>query len=368
MMRVALIAGNLAREGGIARYCRELLAALGRRDDVALIVVAPPEADAVLERLAPPNLAAFVPLGGRGQLGRALWEQHRLDRLLDAYDADIVHSTNHLLPRTARPTVLTVHDVFILTWPQQYARLKRALLPTQFRAAVRAATAVISVSHTTGDQLAALEPTAGAKTVVIEHALPTGLTTVTPEPVAALGDTRFALTVGDLSPRKNVDLLLDVWPAVHSATGLVLVIVGGAGWRSTATQRRVEGVAVTGTVHWLRDLPDAELRWCYEHAVTALIPTFDEGYGIPMIESLAFGCPVLASTAPALVEVAHGYAQHLSPDDATAWRDAIVDTAEAPRRPRVCLGLPSWDENAARTVATYEHACALSRGLGREHA
>src|SRR5438034_159280 len=81
----------------------------------------------------------------------------------DACDVDIVHSANHLLPRTARPTVLTVHDVFILTWPQQYPRVKRALLPAQFRAAVRAATAVISVSNTTRDRLAALEPAAAEK-------------------------------------------------------------------------------------------------------------------------------------------------------------------------------------------------------------
>jgi glycosyltransferase involved in cell wall biosynthesis len=185
--------------------------------------------------------------------------------------------------------------------------------------------------------------------------------------VAGLEDRPFALTVGDLSPRKNVEVLLDVWPAVHSATGLVLVIVGGAGWRSTATQRRVEELAGTGAVRWLRDLPDAELRWCYEHAVMALIPTFDEGYGIPVIESVAFGCTVLASTAPALVEVAHGHAQHVPAHSATAWRDAIVANAEMPRRAPVHLGLPSWDEHAARTVATYEDACALSRRRGPEH-
>src|SRR4029079_14784379 len=101
----------------------------------------------------------FVPSGGRGQLGRALWTQHRLDDVLEEHDVDVVHSTNHLLPRPARPTVLTVHDVFILTWPQQYARPKRVLLPAQFRAAVRAATAVISVSATTRDRLRRLEAT-----------------------------------------------------------------------------------------------------------------------------------------------------------------------------------------------------------------
>src|SRR4029079_12348713 len=130
------------------------------------------------------------------------------DDVLEEHDVDVVHSTNHLLPRTARPTVLTVHDVFILTWPQQYARPKRVLLPAQFRAAVRAATAVISVSDTTRDRLAALEPTAAAKTLLTEHALPPGLTTATPEPVSGLVDARFALTVGDLSPRKNVNVLL----------------------------------------------------------------------------------------------------------------------------------------------------------------
>jgi glycosyltransferase involved in cell wall biosynthesis len=160
--------------------------------------------------------------------------------------------------------------------------------------------------------------------------------------------------VGDLSPRKNVAMLLDAWARVHTATGLTLAVAGAGGPHSAALRDRL-AAQVDGSVRWLHEIDDRQLRWAYEHARVVLVPSLEEGFGLPIVEARAFGAAVVASQDPALVEVGAsvGGVVHVPASDPDAWCAAIAGAALTHRDggpPRIPSGATTWDEHAARVV------------------
>jgi glycosyltransferase involved in cell wall biosynthesis len=358
-LRVGLLADTIDKPGGIPRYTRELVAALGRRADVRLVVAAPGSATATVELLAADRLEELVTIPSEAQLQVALWERYRSGAAFARAGAEVVHGTKHLVPRGMPRTVLTVHDLMTITRARESRLAKRVLLPAQFRASLRQATRLLAVSGATRDRIAALEPRWGAKTVVIPNGLSDHLLTAPSRPVPELATRPFALVVGDLSPRKNVALLLRIWPEVAAVTGLVLAVVGHEGPHSDDARRDLAALEARGIARWVQGATDGALRWCYEHATVVLFPSLEEGFGFPVLEALAFDAPMIASTDPALVEVSAGSerVRHVDGRDDDTWRDAIVTAAavvrsppSAPHRPS---GASTWDEHAAAVVGLY---------------
>jgi glycosyltransferase involved in cell wall biosynthesis len=359
-LRIGVLADTIDRPGGIGRSTHELVAALGRRDDVRLVVAAPQSASDLVHELAGDNLDAMIDIPAWGQMGIALWERHSSGREFAKAGAELVHGAKHLVPRTALPTVLTVHDVMTITRAHESALVKRLVLPRQYRTSLAAATRLIAVSQATADRLTDVDPRWTAKTVVAPNGLSHKLLDTEPEPVANLVDSRFALVVGDLAPRKNVGLLLELWPEVaRDAAGFRLVVLGHPGPHSEATTHALAALERQGVAVWLRGAGDGALRWCYEHATVVLFPTLEEGFGFPLLEALTFGAPVIASTDPALVEVSPGSTgvTHLDPADRWAWIDAITRAASArrepPGEPRLPAGALSYDENVELLMPVY---------------
>lgn len=344
------------------RFTRELIRALGNRSDVELVVAVHPDARMALDELRVPNLVDVAVTRGGGQIARSLWERYGLGRALERSGVRVVHGTKHLLPRTKLPTVLTVHDLLPITWPQQYTFAKRALLPRHFRRSLNEATVLLAVSNATAERLARLDTALGAKTVVAQNGLSFELLNTEPRPPAAPPAGPFALVVGDLSPRKNVSFLIDIWERVASATdGLRLVAVGPDGWRGEGTRRRLEELARRGRAHWARHVDDAELRWYYEHASVVLAPSLEEGFGLPVGEALSLGARVIASDDAALVEVSQGRAVHLPSDDAAAWIEAIRDAGARAVQPEPPPVFATWADHAARSVEAYHAAVRAHR-------
>ncbi|HEY3725261.1 MAG TPA: glycosyltransferase family 1 protein [Acidimicrobiia bacterium] len=361
ILRVGVLADTIDRPGGIARYTEELVAALARRDDVRLVVAAPAAASGRVEALAGARLDAMVTIPTVGQLRMALWERYTSGAKFEKAGVQLVHGTKHLVPRTSLPTVLTVHDLMTITRARESALAKRMFLPRQYRTSMRSATRLLSVSRATRDRIVAIDGRWGAKTVVVPNGLSHALLDVTPRPVPGLAAARFALVVGDLAPRKNVEMLLDLWPDVASeATDFPLVVLGHPGPHSADTTRRLAELEHRNLAIWLRGASDGELRWCYEHATVVLLPTLEEGFGFPLLEALTFGAPSIASTDAALVEVsaASPEVEHLDIRDREAWRRAVVRAAgrpprEPPAHPVTPPGAVSWDENAGEVMDLY---------------
>jgi len=171
-----------------------------------------------------------------------------------------------------------------------------------------------------------------------------------------LQDVRFILFVGTVEPRKNLSTLLDAWSRLRDDLGAAvpdLVVVGGRGWRSENVRNRLR--RMTG-VRWLRGVRDDELVALYRHARFTVAPSYAEGWGLPVQESLALGVPCIASSGGAIPEVANGLAELVDPTDTAALAAAMArwivnEDALAHARARLAreferLHLPSWDDSA----------------------
>lgn len=364
-LRVGVLADTIDRPGGIGRYTSELVAALARRDDVRLIVAAPASATDRVRRLAGNHLEEMLTIPAVGQLGLALWERYASGARFEKAGTQIVHGTKHLVPRTSLPTVLTVHDVMTITRAHESSFAKRLFLPRQYWTSLDQATGLVAASEATRDRLRDLNPAWDEKTVVAPNGLSEKLVETQPRAVTGLVDTRFALVVGDLAPRKNVRMLLDLWPEVaRTAADFRVVVLGHPGPQSAETTTRLAELEAAGVAVWLRGADDASLRWCYEHATVVLFPTLEEGFGFPLLEALTFHAPVIASTDPALVEVANGseLVVHLDATARDAWLREITRAATVPRHPARTPEPPSgaltWEENAEILVSLYRRLVA----------
>lgn len=172
-----------------------------------------------------------------------------------------------------------------------------------------------------------------------------------------LSKGRFALAVGTFEVRKNYALLVDLWEDLlkDPTFDLDLVIVGMPGWLAEDTVKRLKALPGFGLrVHWFQRLSDSGLSWLYEHCHVFLFPSLYEGWGLPVAEALLHKSPTIASSLGATPEAAFGQALLLDPGDKAAWRNALIETAKAPRRVITFdpADLPTWEQTADTVART----------------
>ncbi|CAB4709360.1 MAG: glycosyltransferase [Actinobacteria bacterium] len=263
---------------------------------------------------------------GRTLLADALWYPR-----LRAKDVDVLHCPTFRGPfRSSTPLVVTVHDVAVLRHPEWFNRWTRTYSQIAVPRVVAAARRIIAVSEFTKAELVDLLDVDPAKVAVVPNAVEP---IFTPEGPAAEGD--YVLAVGTLEPRKNLE-------RIAAAVDGELRVVGGFGWG---------GVKPPKNVTWLGEVSDAELASLYRGARCLVYASLYEGFGIPVAEALACGCPVVTSVGSAMADVAGDDALYVDPLDVAAIRDAIGSvTRPAPRT------FPGWGEIAQLTTAVYAEA------------
>lgn len=300
-MRVGVDTSPLRQtRAGTARHVRGLLGALRDRSGLDL------------------ELLSF---GGPGRLSSvvrdALWYPIGLPRR--ARDLDVLHCTTFRGPARATrvPTVLTVHDLAILRYPEAFPGWHRLYGKAGLGKALRAADVIITVSAFTKEELVALAGVSPERIRVV----PNGVDAVfAPEGPTAEGD--YVLAVATLEPRKNLAR------AVEAArlAGVELRVVGARGWGE---------VDVPG---WVGEIPDVELASLYRGARCVLYPSLYEGFGLPVLEAMASGSPVVTSRGTATEEVAAAAAVLVDPFDAASIAAGIAE-ADARREELVPAGL-----------------------------
>lgn len=348
----------LGRRTGVGRYVEgvvaELPAALARRGIAARVSATTWTARGGRLENLPPGVTQVGPRVP-ARLLRALWQHGSVPRIETLVgDVDVFHGTNFVSPPTRRAReVVMVHDLTYLDHSATVSReslVYRELVP---RALDRGAH-VVTPSHTVAEAVRARYGL-GAERVT---ATPLGVDGEWFEAAPASGtwlDAHalphdYVVFVGSLDPRKNLPRLLD---AHARAGGAVppLVLAGPAG-RETALGER-PGVHVTG---WL---DDAELRALVAGSRALVLPSLDEGFGLPALEALAAGRPVATSTAGALVEVTGPHAQTADAADTDGLAEALVRAATGPddeatraERRSWARGF-TWARTADRTVDAY---------------
>jgi glycosyltransferase involved in cell wall biosynthesis len=293
----------------------------------------------LLERLGPVGTVAFGGAGRASVLARELWwYPFRLSALRGV---DVLHCTTYYGPLRPRvPTVTTVHDLAVLRRPEAFPRWTRTYVPRVVPAMLRAAARVIAVSEFTAGELEAHLRVPRDRIRVVPNAADAVFTPAGPR---AQGD--YALAVGTLEPRKNLARTIEA----AQRAGVALRVAGARGWGGV----EAHGADVT----WLGAVDDEELARQYRGARCVVYPSLYEGFGLPVLEAMACGTPVVTSAGGATEEVAGGAAVLVDPHDVAAIA-AGIDEAGRRRDELRGLGLArastfSWDATAARTRDVY---------------
>ncbi len=358
-LRVALHVGQLLQRvpGGIGRYVEGLFGALPR---AGVEVVSFAAGDPSVHRAA--GWPSFTALGHPYAPWRyELW--HRLRFPPVRIDADVVHAPSLAVPPTGRrPLVVTVNDVAFLRYPEMFTRQGVRFHRRGLDLARRDARAVIVPSTFTRDEL--LREGFDASLLFVAHHgvdIPGHLA----DDVLALRLRRvgvappFVLSVGTLEPRKNIPFLARVVARVRERhPEVTLVRVGPPGW-GDVTSIEGPGVRELGAVD--EDTLDA----LYRAATVCAMPSHYEGFGLPVLEAMARGCPVVASSTSSLPEVVGDAGALVAPNDDDGWFDALVRVVEdeegrdARRRASVERARRfTWTESAHVHREAYEAALA----------
>ncbi len=242
--------------------------------------------------------------------------------------ADLFHATEHLLPpfRHIR-TVLTVHDLIYILFPEYHLPMNYHFLRLMMPRFARRAGAIIAISECTRWDLVRLWQIPEEKIHVIHEGIdarfrpPAGSHTAARVRASYGLPDRFALYVGTIEPRKNLPALLDAWQRLRSPCPLV--IAGKKGWLYEETFARVEALGLSDRVIFTGFVPDKDLPALYGAADVFVFPSLYEGFGLPVLEAMACGTPVVTTTGGSLPEVAGDAALLVDPTDVDALTDAL---------------------------------------------
>jgi glycosyltransferase involved in cell wall biosynthesis len=353
--RIALdVTPELIGSTGVARYSRELRRALAERDDCRIVPFA-------LGRRSQPVPESVRHLPVPLRVIQRTWATMGLPRAEHLTGpVDLVHSLDLVPPPTARPLVVTVHDVVTAERPDLHARRSRIAQDRQWAALQRAA-AVLAVSQSTGDALVARGLDAARL-----HITPNGLTPLPPPADPPVHDRPFVLVVGTLEPRKGHDVLLRAAAQTQAQAGDPAIVFAGPDGGQAQHLRDLAGqLHLAERLTILGPVSDAVLAGLYRDAAVLCMPSLGEGFGLPVLEGLAAGVPVVATDLPALREVADTAALLVAPGDVAALAGALTAAlTDQATRARLKSAGPAraahftWEATAEATVRAYRAALA----------
>ena len=360
------------RPGGAGYYTMQLVRGLASRHDTRLTLIARRGDDARWRDLAGPetSVRAAVP---PARPVRIAFEQVGFPALLRSAGVRLHHGPHYTMPaRAPVPCVVTVHDCTFFDHPEWHLRTKAAFFRQAIRSAARRAATVVCVSQTTADRLHAVCEVK-APVVVAPHGVDHDrFTPDEPEPgsdraaLRALGvptDQPLVVFVGTLEPRKGVVPLIAAFDRIADAHPDVVLVLGGqAGWGMDETDRALAAARHGDRIVQTGYLPDPAVPALLRQASVVAYPALAEGFGLPALEALACGAPLVTTEGTAMAEFA-GEAAHLVPpgDDralAEALAAALDEDGDNTRR-RLGLevaGRHTWDVS----VATHRRAYAMA--------
>jgi glycosyltransferase involved in cell wall biosynthesis len=305
---------------------------------------------------------------------RIVWEQLVQPWAARRAGVDLVHAPAFVGPLVGSPPfVVTIHDLSFVGYPQNFRSGNRAYLRLFTRLSVHTARRVIAVSHSTREDLARFYGLSPRKVDVVYNGVDPAFRPMPADEVAAFRvrrglPDRFILFVGTLEPRKNIARLISAYAQVPQPRP-PLLLVGGKGWLYDDIFRRVESLGLTGEVNFVGYVEAAELPAWYNAALLFVYPSLYEGFGLPVLEAMACGTPVVSSTASSLPEVTGEAGILVDPHDTDALAGAIRRLAgDASLRDELATaGVRqaarfSWSETARGTARCFRRALGIEGG------
>jgi len=376
----------LTQGGGIGRYTRELVHALvaaAPDNRYTLFSARPPATLPVPDSLpvAPHVVHRPAPLDERWLY--RLWYRARIPLPVQTFTGrlDLFHSPDFVLPPVGGgiPTLLTVHDLSFVHYPDTFPARLVAYLSRVVPHSVARASHILADSEATRRDLAALWNVPADKMTVLYSGVNARFHPVTDAAALAavrarygLGERPIVLAVGTVQPRKNYTLLVRAFRAVAATQPHALVIVGGRGWLTEGLAAEIARQGLGERVVMPGFVDDADLPALYSAAALFVFPSLYEGFGLPLLEAMACGVPVISSDASSLPEVAATggapAALLLSPEDEAGWSAAMLRLlADAAARQRlIAAGAVqaarfTWPAAARQLAGLYDRLLAHGR-------
>ncbi|HEV7217071.1 MAG TPA: glycosyltransferase family 1 protein [Chloroflexota bacterium] len=378
--RVAIdVTAALQQGGGIGRYTRCLVQALAPTAHsfaLTLFWTAPRHAAVPDWLWLLPNVRLRrIPVPDR--YATILWQRARLPLAVEVFigPQEICHFPDFVMPPVWRArTVLTIHDLSFRIVPEAADAGLRRYLNTAVPRSVCRADLVLADSQTTRRDVTALLGVPPAKTAVLYSGVGAEFRPVHDPAILATVRRRyglpgrFVMTLGTLQPRKNYGRLIQAYADLLRDGGLDwdLVIVGRPGWLYANLAADVARLGLAGRVHFLTDAVDAHLPALYSLADVFILVSLYEGFGLPPLEAMACGTPVIVANVSSLPEVVGDAGVQVDPKHvpaiATALRDLMVDAprrADLGERGRRQAAPFTWERAAAQLAQHYHDLLPL---------
>jgi len=375
-VRIGIDARKL-HDFGIGTYIRNLLRHLSRLDhDTEYVIIARPNDAAALDALGP-NFRAVAETSGNYSLA----EQLKIPLILRRERVTLFHAPHYVLPPlvTCR-SVVTIHDCIHLMFPQYLPnRMALGYARASIATAARRANRIITVSESSKHDILRFVNVEPSKIEVIPNAFDERFSVQPPEAQVVRVRERyqlqdeFVLYAGNVKPHKNLERLIDAFHLVRTRglDHLKLVLIGDEISKYTSLRRAVHRHQLHKYVRFLGYLPEDTLTVMYRLASVFVFPSLYEGFGLPPLEAMASGTPVVTSNVSSLPEVAGDAAILVNPYEPESIADGIYRVVtDRPTRDDLCRrGLErsrqfSWESSVRRVREIYEAVGGSSPVLG----
>jgi len=334
------VTAAVTQGGGIGRYTRELVRALvqsksfgdyefvlfSARPDRNLPIPDPlPKGDNITYRRAPVSQVWLY----------RLWHKLRIPIPIQAAtgNLDLFHSPDFVLPavRGPIPKLLTVHDLSFIHYPETFTPALVRYLNQVVPRSIEQAHQILADSQATRQDLIDYWQVPDDKVTVLYSGVSNNFKPITDKGRLTeirkrydLGDEPYLLGVGTLQPRKNYSLLIHAFKKVAQHYPHNLFIAGGRGWLYDEMMTQVNRLDLNDRVRFLGFVADDDLPALYSQAALFVFPSLYEGFGLPLLEAMACGVPVITSDASSLPEVVGDAAITLPPENSEAWSETIL--------------------------------------------
>jgi glycosyltransferase involved in cell wall biosynthesis len=365
-----------ARPGGAGHYTVALARTLATRSDVDLTLVVRHGDEERWAALATGSaIRGAVPASRPGRLA---FEQVGLASVLRRLMVQVHHGPHYTMPaRPPVPCVVTIHDCTFFDHPEWHVRTKAAFFRRAIRHAARHASALVCVSQVTADRLVA-SCDVRAPVVVAPHGVDherfrpdepsDGADRALLSAFGVPADRQLVVFVGTLEPRKGLTPLVAAFDRLAAARpDAVLILAGQSGWGMADTERALAEARHSDRILRTGYLPDEAIPALLRQAAVAAYPALEEGFGLPALEAMACGAPLVTTEGTAMAEFAKGAALLVPPGDAAALADALdsaLDQGRGTERQdhgiRVAAG-HTWEASATLHMRAYEVAQSTSQ-------
>ncbi len=292
-----------------------------------------------------------------------LWTHLRLSWEMQRHTPDVLFVPAHVVPLRHPRSVVTIHDVGYLHHPESHPAAARRMLHATTRWSTRVASRIIAISEATKRDLTAHYAVPAERIQVIHHGVDHTMRLASRESIVELRHRlglpeAYVLFVGTIQPRKNLGRLAEAMSFVANA-GLPhrLVLAGKRGWLASEVETHISRSASADRVQYLGYVATSDLPTLYSGADAFCFPSLYEGFGLPLLEAMACGTPVVAANSSAIPEVAGDAALLVDPTDVAAIGTALVRvlTGEPIRRQCIVRGRTrastyTWERTAEATI------------------